>query len=146
MPRTLSEIADAIEDAARAAKALGAFELAAKLFELAIEQRDRLASLRSANQSGNTSDMVTAERVRVSKGRKKRDELVVAANTHNYTLRSLAEKLEAEGFRVSHSLLSQARADAKGQAKRSISGALAKRIEELTGFAASKKNWPGLRS
>lgn len=113
--------------------------------ELTDEEREAVV-LTAENRSGNARGMVTAERVRHSKGTKKRDALVVAANAKNYTLRSLAEALKAEKFEVTHSLLSQARPDEKGHAKRSIDGKLAKRIEELTGFPATKRNWPRLRS
>lgn len=82
--------------------------------------------------------MVDVQRVRVSGGKnaKRKDPLVLAANAKGLTLRSLAEVLK-----VSHALLSQAR---KGTS--SIDKALADRIAELTGFAATKAHWPKIRS
>jgi len=93
-------------------------------------------TLKRPSQSGNTGkDMVNAARVRISGGKGEGDPFVSALNASNFTMRSLAERLG-----VSHALLSQARTG-----KISISAELASRIEELTGFKASRKNWPKLR-
>lgn len=100
------------------------------------EREAALAQLTAGNRSGNARGMVTAERVRHSRGTKKRDALVVAANAKNYTLRSLAEAVD-----VSHALLSQARTG-----KRSIEADIAKKVENLTGFKATRANWPRLKS
>lgn len=111
-----------------------------------LAERERL---HPGDQRGyNSSRMVTAERVRVSGGREEQSRLHAAANDADYTVRSLAEALKAEGFRVSHSLLSQAHAGAK-----SISEKLARRIQERLGvdedgklrFPASRRNWPRIR-
>lgn len=148
----LEAMARRLEDGGREAHRRGEKDSALLLLGEALELRGVMARwlgetpvLTGPNQRGNNRDMVTAERVRVSKGRKQRDALVVAANTHNYTLRSLAEKLSGEGYQVSHALLSQARPGKDGEAKRSISRELAERIEKLTGFRANQKNWPRIR-
>lgn len=91
--------------------------------------------LQESHRSGNVGDMVTSERLRHSRGSASVDPLKAAANDRGYTIRSLAEKIN-----VSHALLSKAR---KGE--RSIERALAEEIQKLTGFAATKKNWPGLK-
>jgi len=92
-------------------------------------------TLPSSNRRGNQEAMVTAERLRHSEGTgKERDPLVKAANAAGYTLRSLGEALK-----VTHSFLSQAR---RGKP---IRRDLAEQIEKLTGFKASKRNWPGLK-
>lgn len=96
---------------------------------------ERERPLTGRHQSGNVDDMVTAERVRHSKGSLSGDPLKMAANTAGFTIRSLAEKIN-----VSHALLSKAR---KGE--RSIEKALATEIQRLTGFPATKKNWPLLK-
>jgi hypothetical protein len=101
---------------------------------------ERAKQLPRANQSGTDRGMHAAARLRISKGASTKDKptntLVAAAHAAGYTLRSLAEKLG-----VSHSLLSLAHAG-----KESIGADLAKQVELLTGFAASKKNWPKLRA
>ena len=106
--------------------------------EAAVEERARL---QKRHQGGNTQEaMVAAERLRVSQGKRGDTPLRDAVNTAGLTMRSLAEQLKAEGFEVTHSLLSQAQAG-----KRSISERLARRVEALTGFPATKKSWPKLR-
>lgn len=109
----------------------------------AADETDRKRAMRgrlpTGNRSGISDDMVPAERVRHSQGTgKNRDQLVKACNARHLTLRSLTEQLKSEGFRVSHSLLSQARSGDKP-----IRRELAERIATLTGFAATPKNWPG---
>ncbi len=94
-----------------------------------------VAQLKPSNRRGNTNEMVTSARVRISGGKGEGDPFVEAMNASHFTMRSLAEKLG-----VSHALFSQARTG-----KLSISLLLAKRIEELTGFKANRKNWPKLR-
>lgn len=95
-----------------------------------------VARLKSTNRSGNiASEMVNAARVRISGGKGEGDPFVEALNASHYTMRSLAEKLG-----VSHALLSRARTG-----DISLGADVAKRIEDLTGFKASRKNWPKLR-
>jgi hypothetical protein len=117
----------------------GLNEYAIWLFRTAETIRQASAGVTEALQrrhhSGNVRDMVTAERVRHSKGTASEDPLRAAANDAGYTIRSLAEKLS-----ISHALLSKAR---KGE--RSIEKALAAEIQKLTGFPATKKNWPLLK-
>jgi hypothetical protein len=115
---------------------------AAELLGMA-DERER--QLLVTNQGGKNTRMVAAERLRVSKGVSKGrtggapDPLVKAANDSGFTLRSLVEKLrEKEEWRVSHPYLRQCR---MGTSRIKLS--LAKRIEELTGFRATKANWPG---
>lgn len=62
--------------------------------------------------------------------------LALAADKAGHTVRSLAETVGC-----SAALLSQARGGI-----RSISMDLAKKIEAVTGFAATPANWPKLRS
>lgn len=106
---------------------------------LIIEAGFIVGHLKERDRGGNAGSMVGVQRVRVSSGKNAaagKDPLVVAANAHGFTLRSLAETLK-----VSHALLSQAR---KGTS--SIDRALAERIQELTGFAATKAHWPKIRA
>ncbi len=93
------------------------------------------ARLLAADHSGKLRAMVTAERVRHSKGSTGDDPFRAAVNAAHYTIRSLAERLG-----VSHAHLSQAR---RGQT--SIAKNLADAIERLTGFPATKSNWPKLK-
>jgi hypothetical protein len=93
------------------------------------------ARLLAADHSGKLRAMVTAERVRHSRGSTGDDPFRAAVNAAHYTIRSLAEKLG-----VSHAHLSQAR---RGQT--SIAKALADEIQKLTGFPATKHNWPKLK-
>ena len=84
--------------------------------------------------------MMSEACVRIS-GSKSADDLVVKANERHLTMRTLAELLADEGFKTSQPHLSQAR-----RGTRPMPAALAKRIKELTGFAATKANWPDLRA
>jgi transcriptional regulator with XRE-family HTH domain len=76
---------------------------------------------------------------RLSHSRAKRkgcdNPLAIAADKAGYTVRSLAERLGC-----SAPLLSQARTG-----KSSIKMSLAQKIEALTGYAATKANWPDLK-
>lgn len=137
MAPSLADIADQLEARARALRGEGKFEAAAELALAAGDLRKAIGALEglpAPYQSGNVRDMVTAERVRHSKGTST-DPLVEAANAAHFTMRSLAEKLG-----VSHALLSQAR-----RGTRSIDKATAEAVEKLTGFPATKGNWPKLR-
>jgi len=129
----VEELATVTQDYAREVlqEALAAAEAAIQ------ELSGALNRLQPGDQSGNTKPMLPAARVRVSAGTAgdNPDPLIKAANEHHYTLRSLAEAVGC-----SHALLSQARA---GQ--RSIGADVAKKIEELIGFKATKRNWPKLR-
>lgn len=103
----------------------------------AAKVRKAIRALTASNRRGNQEEMVTAERLRYSAGTESKDPLRVACNTHGFTVRSLAERLRSDGYRVSHALLFQAR---KGKPiRREVAEAIAK----LTGFAATGKNWPG---
>jgi len=72
-----------------------------------------------------------AHAFRTSQGRSK-DPLVQAANGARMTLRELADKV---GMKAGH--LSMAR-----RGERTIRESAAMEIERLTGFKASKANWP----
>ena len=75
-------------------------------------------------------------RVRISAGADENpDELVAKANAAGYTLRSLAEAVKC-----SHALLSQAR-----RGERTIARSITEAVEKLTGFKATKANWPRVR-
>lgn len=128
----LTRVADALE---AEAEGLPPERAVVKLRQVLV-LRKAVEELQRPNHSGNVRGMVNAERVRHSKGQGDTDPLVEAANAHHYTLRSLAENLG-----VSHALLSQAR---KGT--RSIEKSLAEKIEKLTGFPATRGNWPKLKS
>lgn len=113
---------------------------AAELFTERAERHERAAeALQGASQRGKKTNVETPARLRISKGRggEKPDELQAAANAAGYTLRSLAEKLRAEGFRVSHPFLRQCR-----EGSSAIREPLARRIEALTGFRATQAHWP----
>lgn len=98
---------------------------------------ESVGKLQHHYQSGKGREMLPVARVRTSEARggDEPDALLKALNEAGFTLRSLAEKLK-----VSHALLSQAR---KGTS--SIGMDLAKQIEQLTGFKATRRNWPKLR-
>lgn len=76
--------------------------------------------------------MPLAARVRIARGRKSTDDLVIACARSGITLRLLSDRLGC-----THALLSQAR-----RGKISIRRNLAKQIEALVDFKASKENWP----
>lgn len=144
MPRRPPDVTPLIarlEAAARAALDRGdreAFEKAAGLVLLAKwAGQEALRPLPHASHSGKDDRMVPAARVRHSQGKGKQgkavDPLVTAANKGGYTLRSLAEHIGC-----SHAHLYQARRGTVG-----MRTAWAREIERLTGFEASKANWPG---
>lgn len=128
---------------------------AAELDRLALEAIDRgelrrAVALRIAasalrgelpvtNRRDKKRQMHAVERLQVSKGKgeEEQDPLHKAANDAGFTLRSLAKQLKAEGWRCSQPYLSQCR---QGSAR--IKESLAKRIETLTGFRATRANWP----
>lgn len=91
--------------------------------------------LRREQARGNVNNVTSAEHAMATSRGRARDPLVRAANAAGFTLRSLAAAVG-----VSVSLLSMARRQRDG---RSIRRAVAERIAELTGFAASPANWPG---
>jgi hypothetical protein len=138
VPPTLAQIAEGLEARARAlwdeGKREAAWEVMGEVVKL-LKAWGTMKGLPERYQFGNVGKMVNAERVRHSKGQGDVDPLVAAANAHHYTLRSLAENLG-----VSHALLSQAR---KGT--RSIEKSLAEKVEKLTGFPATRGNWPKLK-
>jgi hypothetical protein len=145
-PEELRKLADEIDKEAEAKARAGDKEGAGKLWDMAEEaryratQRERAAkvgALRPRNQRGNKKVMVNPARVRISAGADERpDELVAKANAAGYTLRSLAEAVDC-----SHALLSQAR-----RGERTIKRQIAEAVEKLTGFKATKANWPrGIR-
>ena len=86
--------------------------------KLAVEGTSMLSTARVAHSKAVTSDY-----------------LAVCANKAGHTLTSLAAQAGC-----SQALLSQARGGT-----RSISMELAEKIERLTGFPATKANWPKLR-
>lgn len=91
------------------------------------------------NQSATTDDMHTVERQRHARGARgdaKTRKLREAALAAGYTLRSLAEKLDT----------SQAQLSRAAQGTRPMDRALAERVNEAIGYAATAANWPRLRS
>jgi len=137
--RTLRAIAARLEKAAARARERGdaesALDMQEAVVDLLVMGSPEEARLLASNQSDSIRRMVNAERVRHSRGSTGEDPFKVAANEAHYTIRSLAEKLG-----VSHASLSLAR---KGE--RSIERSLAEKIEKLTGFQATKGNWPKLK-
>ncbi len=121
--------------------------LEAEVYDAAAAEMERIGIARGhiTNQRGTVSKMVNAVRLRVSKGRSgdAPDPLVKAAHDAGFTLRSLVEKLRTEGFRVSHPFLNQARKGVGHKGPVRIRATLARRIEALIGFRATKANWPG---
>jgi hypothetical protein len=71
--------------------------------------------------------------IAISKGKSEKDAFMVKIRASGYTLRSLADAVDTPP-----SLLSMQR---KGE--RPIPKARAEKIEELTGWSADKKHWPG---
>lgn len=65
------------------------------------------------------------------------DPLRLTAYKAGYTLRSLAKVLKAEGWRASYQYIRLANSGAS-----KIRRGLAERIEELTGFRATRAHWP----
>lgn len=137
----LREEATRAGDTAEAMVMDKAYDTALRIAELMEEAEAAGRSLPADAQHGKQiGKLVAAERLRVSKGRAggTPDPLVKAANDAGYTLRSLVEKLREEGYRVSHPYLRQCRT---GTSR--IRATLARRIEALTGFRATKASWPG---
>ena len=109
------------------------------------EERERieraLAALRGLQDSEPSVNVNSAmqRQARLSHSRAKRkgcdNPLAKAADKAGHTVRSLAERVGC-----SAALLSQARTG-----KSSISMDLAKKIEAITGYEATKSNWPELR-
>lgn len=95
---------------------------------------ERELGLTGRGQKGTVNKMFTpAARLAFSAGRaSKRNPLISLANTAGFTIRSLAEAVG-----MSPSAITLAR---KGE--KSIRQTAADKIEALTGFAATKKNWP----
>ena len=97
--------------------------------------------LAECKQSGSINTMAPTQSARLNHSRGSRaktgnvNPLAIAADKAGHTVRSLAETIGC-----SAALLSQARAGV-----RAISLDLANKIETLTGFEASKANWPKLR-
>lgn len=143
-PAELRRRAEDLDRQGEAKLAAGAKDEAAALFTAAESHREvaeAMERLQAPVQRGKKPRVAAAaHRVRVSKGRSgdEPDPLIKAANDAGYTIRSLAEKLREEGFKVSHPLLNQCR---NGTAR--IRATVARRIEALTGFRAIKANWPG---
>jgi hypothetical protein len=113
-------------------------ELDAKSEELhvaAAEARALATKLRALPRSEQPSRVNVvdsqAHAVATSQGRSK-DPLVKAANKARLTLRELAKRVD-----MTPSHLSMAR-----RGDRTIRESAAKKIQELTGFAATKANWP----
>jgi len=77
--------------------------------------------------------MLAVHKVAISEGRSK-DPLAVAARKAGMSVAALAKRAG-----VSKALLSMARTG-----ERSIKRDVCVRIEKLTGFAATKANWPGI--
>jgi hypothetical protein len=116
----------------KAARALG---VTARSFVAQVLE-ERLA-LKIGNHTGNLPNMLQARRVQASRAAHEgdHDPLVLAANTAHHTLRTLAEAVGC-----SHVALSRAR-----HGTLSIPMDRARQIEALTGFKATRDNWPRLR-
>lgn len=108
---------------------------AAVLSTKAQRYREVAAALQSQTKHGKKHDVHPASdpiALRMSRGRKVKSKLSEAAQAAGYTLRSLATAAGA-----SHAQLSSAHAG-----RWPIKESVALKIQELTGFAASRKNWP----
>lgn len=100
-----------------------------------LEETSRLTSPKvTGNKTGKM--MLSVARIKRSKSATASDPCAIAANAKGLTMADLARTLD-----ITPQYLSMLR-----HGHRPISPALAGRIEELTGFSASKKNWPKLRS
>jgi hypothetical protein len=108
------------------------------------DQRERqLAGRPARSRSDNLPSMLPAARVRISKGTtrvEKPDELRIVANEAGHTVRSLADEVGCSNV----FLLRARRGDA------AIRESWAKEVQRLTrsakyptGFAATRRNWPG---
>lgn len=121
---------------ARVEKAARALGVTVSAFVAGVlEERLRL---QCTKQSVKLPSMLQARRVRVSQGGRdgqEHDVLVLAANEAHHTLRSLAEAVGCTA-----AALTQAR-----HGDTSISLERARQIEALTGFKATRDNWPRLR-
>jgi hypothetical protein len=103
-------------------------------------------ALTATSRAGKKRAVEAVERLHVSQGKKDQGSFQQAANAAGYTVRSLAQKLRAEGWRVSHPYLRQC---LNGEANIRLS--LAERVQEVLGkdpakgwrWAATRKNWPG---
>jgi hypothetical protein len=137
-PAELRRLAAELDEKAKTALRAGKAAEAELFVQAAWKARDmadkREQQLLARDQHGTTTEMVNPARVRISAGADEDpDELVAKANAAGYTLRSLAEAVKC-----SHVLLSQAR-----RGKRSIRRAIVDDVERLTGFKATRANWPG---
>lgn len=115
-------------------EALALRQYAAELRKLAEKAPE---GLRTVNIGGKVNaNMVSEHRVAISRGIKSGDAFLTkirSVKPVGFTLRSLATELD-----IPASLLSMYRAEGG----RPIPRKRAERIEELTGWAASKANWP----
>jgi DNA-binding XRE family transcriptional regulator len=103
-----------------------------------VERAIVAVDLQPGNQSGIVRTMDQVDRMHISAGAKvtTAKRFGQACRARGYTMRSLAQTLG-----VSHASLSLA---LKGE--RSIGRHLAERIEALTGYQATRENWPVLKS
>lgn len=137
-----SEAAD-LERRGRAALDAGDGPLAQELLDRsilrteiadALEAGEGAPGLLAREQSRNVNkDMLAVHKVAISEGRSK-DPLAVAARKAGMSVTALAKRVG-----VSKALLSMARTG-----ERTIKRSVCERIEKLTGYAASKANWPGI--
>lgn len=122
------------------AKQRGEWQTAAEILDLAVRAKRERGGLLTTSHRGKKKAVEAVERLQVSKGKagEEPDPLHSSANAAGFTLRSLCKQLKSEGWRCSHQYLMQCR---RGDANIRLS--LAKRIQALTGFAATRSNWPG---
>lgn len=88
---------------------------------------------REQSHTVNSSMMTAVHKVAISAGRKKKDAFLQAIRAKGYTLRGLATALD-----IPPSLISMYRGG-----DRPIPSDRADRIEALTGWKATRGNWPG---
>lgn len=106
-----------------------------KRYEKALAAIRGLTGRERSVTTNGMSTMEVASRLAHSRARSS-DPLVLAAIEHRLTLQALAGKVGCTA-----SLLTQAR-----RGGRTISPKVARKIEGLIGFAATRENWPGLRT
>ena len=98
------------------------------------EAAEALEALQPQTKHGKKRGMADTDTIalRMAQGRRSKSKLSEAALAAGFTLRSLGEAVG-----VSHAQLSSAHAG-----RFTIQESVAQHVEKLTGFAASKKNWP----
>src|SRR5688572_17870540 len=147
-PEHLRQLADQADRDGLAAAKRGDTHSAAKAF---LEARNLRATadhmerkLPQAPRSGNLNPVQSASLSKSESAVGGDDPLAVAARASGYSVRTLAQAMRdalgnLEGFRgCSHVTLMKAR-----RGKQAVWRPVAELIEQVTGFKATAKNWPG---